>query len=361
MAEIIFTLDARDNVFLEVMQDWFNLDEESIFDNINSAFKECVSLLDKKKVQYAELKNGLVPKADKNEIAFVFDRLNIESSWYGGDIFEHIVPLLEKQNVNSVLFGDFVGNDNLKEKLQTTFFNHLKVARQFTYQNHRQFCIVYINNLSDQAVINFNNGLCKYEPYVGYFDLTYASFLKTYLSTILSRHFLKAKSTIISSHEFNEDLNVYGYPFEKYGFNCMTINTHLYDMFLSYKIEREVFPKFENDTTFSINAITKNVFNISDFEIKIEEPKLQYLLTNKADNMERAGFTKFTLQEIEAIIKSKIQNNYIYNLCFLESSQTLKFNILIETIRADKDKPMKLLSALEYKPQEKILRLITMF
>jgi len=35
--ETIFTLDARDNIFLEVMKSQFNLDENQIYTEINSA------------------------------------------------------------------------------------------------------------------------------------------------------------------------------------------------------------------------------------------------------------------------------------------------------------------------------------
>lgn len=359
MADTIFTLDGRDSIFLDAMKGWFNLDENTVHNEINGAFQECISILEEMKINYEDLKNGLIPRSGKNEIAFVFDRDKMEPS-YGFDAFSKLIPLLDKKSCNSVLFGDFIGADKLKHKLRSAFFKQIQKVREIDYQHHEQFCIIYINNLPDQSVKTINDGLSKFAPYVGYFDLTYSSFLKTYLSIVLSRHFLKSKSIIITANEVN-DINIYGYPFEENGFKCKGVDTIYYGLFLSYKIEREVFEGFESDTTFAINAITKNVFHISDFNILVEEPKLQYLLREKADNIERAGITNLTLSEVELLIQDKINNNYIYNLCFRKESQTLKFNIIIETTRTDTNKPMKLTVALEYMPNEKTLRLITMF
>ncbi len=51
----------------------------------------------------------------------------------------------------------------------------------------------------------------------------------------------------------------------------------------------------------------------------------------------------------------------IYNLSFLENFNTMKFNIIIEVPRFGPHKLMKLLLALEYKPEQRTLRLITMY
>ncbi|MEO6981371.1 MAG: hypothetical protein ABI113_23450, partial [Mucilaginibacter sp.] len=60
-------------------------------------------------------------------------------------------------------------------------------------------------------------------------------------------------------------------------------------------------------------------------------------------------------------IKSKLNSNYIFNLCFLPQHGTIKFNIMLETVQRISNKPMKLTLALEYIAKDKILRLITMF
>lgn len=361
MRGIIFTLNARDNIYLDLLKNWLFLDEEYIYDNINGAFHDCVSELEMMNLKYEDLKYALIPRTDRREVAFVFDTLQVRSSYYGKEIFSHIIPLLSKKGANSILFGDFIGRNDLGDILRTAFFNHLRPIREIEYHHHKQFCIVYINNMSDNSVFSFNQSLLKCHSYVGYLDLTYSSFMKAYLSTILTHHFLKVKSNIITSYESSEAVNVYGYPFEENGFVCNTLSTNLYSMFLSYKIEREVFPQFESDTIFSINAITKEVFSILEFELKIDNSKLQYLLRSKADNMQRAGFADLSLSGLKQVIIDRLSKNYIYNLSFVEEHKVIKFNIIIEVVRKDKGSQMKLLVALEYLPKDKILRLITMY
>lgn len=77
--------------------------------------------------------------------------------------------------------------------------------------------------------------------------------------------------------------------------------------------------------------------------------------------MEMAGFNALTTDQLSAIIKRKLKDNYIFNLSFIRNYKTMKFNILIELPRINQEKPIKLLVALEYSPHMGSLRLITMY
>lgn len=134
-----------------------------------------------------------------------------------------------------------------------------------------------------------------------------------------------------------------------------------YGLFLSYKIEREVFHGFRSDIQMSINAITGNVFNISDFNIQVDPPKFQYLLKVKTGSLKRLGSEGMSIPELESSIKSRIDSNYIYNLTYLPEFETIKFNIMIEYLRQDTGLPIRLTVALEYKAKEKLLRVITLY
>lgn len=151
------------------------------------------------------------------------------------------------------------------------------------------------------------------------------------------------------------------YPLEKNGYKCLGIDALCYGIFLSYKIEREVFSGFEKDITFSINAITQNVLSIKDFKLMIEDNKLQYLQSKKIVTLERANLHIFSSNELAEIIRKKMQDNYLYNLSYLANHKTIKFNIIIEIPRVDKKLPMKLIVVLKYIETNKELRLITMF
>lgn len=362
--ESIFTLDARDNILLEFIKSYFSMDDKQINSEINNTLQYVISILKRKGINYQELKSALVP-SEKNEIALIFDTKQIESSWYGLPVMSAVLPLFDKNSSHSVLVGDYIGKNDMIRRLHSEFFENIKTLKQINYQHHSQFYIVYINNMSNKMVETFNNRLNSFTPYVGYFDLTYSSFLKTYMSTILVRLFLKSRKIIIQGHEDDvendNDINMSGYPFNEFGYTCKSIQSMYYDLFLSYKIERQVFDGFESDTTFALNSITENVFDINNFNLHVEESKMKHLLSVKRDNFERTGIANLTTREVEKLIKDKINSNYLYNLTFNKDHGTLKFNIIIETKRTDNNNPYKLTVALEYKPFNRTLRLITMF
>jgi len=358
----IFILDARDNVLLEVVSK--DIDKTAMYKLINKTFDEMVLLLDQKGVKYRELKNALIPHHDKKEIAFVFNRLDIESGWYGNDVFTQIIPLLSKESSHSILVGDMLGFEQYKEKIKEEFLKDLIKTRDVEYKAQHQFFLVYLNNLTDEMVKNLNNGLLKYRPYVGLLDLTYNSFMKTYLSMTLANCCLKFKNTVIFGHEEDRDnsenVNMSGYQFEENGYICKSLSDTYYGLFLSYKIERQTFSN-EKDTGFSINALTDDVHHISNLDIIIEEPKIVYLLKNKRTNLKRAELLGLTAEELAKFIKSKIELNYIYNLTYLPEHDTLKFNIMIDVMVKKRNKMVKIIASLEYQPKGKTLRLITLF
>jgi hypothetical protein len=366
MDKTIFTLDGRDNVRLEVMKSYFGLSENQIHTEINDLFTQLIEILKSKKIDYEKLKSSLIPNSDKNEIVLVFDTNQIKSSWYGKKVFDQIIPLFEKESSHSILTGDFIGEDELTEILYTEFSHNLLThKKEINYISHRQFYLVFINNLSSKMVNDFQNNLKSFKPFVGYIDLNFSSYLKTYFSTILCKNFIKHKKTIICGHEDDlsndENCNMSGYSFEENGYSCKSLQSTFVELFLSYKIEREVYPGFENDTTFSINSISKNVSEIVNFKVIVDEKKLQYLIENKEGILKKSGILNINKLELENLILDRINNNYIYNMTYLNNYDTVKFNILIEFKVPDNDKIVKLNVALEYMNDEKSLRLITMY
>ena len=102
----IFTLDARDNLMLEVMRDYFQLSNLVVRREIQAMHLQLQEVLASKGIKYADLRAGLVPSADHHEAGFIFDTQCIESSWYGLPVARAILPLLEKRTTQSVLCGD---------------------------------------------------------------------------------------------------------------------------------------------------------------------------------------------------------------------------------------------------------------
>src|SRR6185295_11419010 len=93
----IFTLDARDNVLLEVTRDHFKLSTPVIRREIQGMHLVTQKVLASKGIDYSKLRAGLVPNADRHEAGFIFDSLCIESDWYGLEVIRSILPLLDKR------------------------------------------------------------------------------------------------------------------------------------------------------------------------------------------------------------------------------------------------------------------------
>ena len=321
--------------------------------------------LSKKGINYDELKTALVPSQSRREIALVFDTTSIDSTWYGYEVMKRIIPLFDKRSNHSVLEGDYLGSSGKIERLVEAFEQAVELRRDVTFEHPTQFFIVYINNLTDNMVKCFDEGLSQYDGYAGIADMTYGSAFKVYLSTMLVHSFVKHKKFILQGHEDDladeEDVNMCGYPFEDNGYVCRSITGYLMGVLLSYKIERPVYPGFEVDTEFALNAVGSTPMDLNGFEIDIKEEKLEYIKNEKSDSIERAGLQSITKEQLASLIRAKIQGSYIYNLCFDERYNVTKFNIILEFPSKGFKPATRLLAALEYKPDSRKLRLITLY
>lgn len=361
-AQPIFTLNARGNVMLEVMRDYFRLTTAVMHREIQELHLATQEVLQSKGIAYAQLKSGLVPIVDRHEAAFIFDSQCIDSSWYGLEVAKVTIPLFDKRSTQSVLCGDLIGDDQrlIFDILQES----LVLARSFTFVHGTALYCVYVNNLSDAALTTFHQALCKFQPYVGYIPTTFASRAKTYLSSILVNTYLKHGATIVMGHEDDrpneESVNLVGYPFEEYGYCVASLQSTYSDLFLGYKIERPVFPGFEVDTEMSLNAVSANVLPIDDFTVELEEAKHDYLKSEKLGKLEKAGVSDLDRIALAQLIRAKVTASYIYNLACLPDHEVIKFNVMLEIPRVDGGHPTRVLAALEYQPTRKNLRVITL-
>jgi hypothetical protein len=212
---------------------------------------------------------------------------------------------------------------------------------------------------------NIRAALSRYKGYVGWADCYSPSFLKTCFSTMLCNSFLKAKRVIIQGHEDDrentEDVNMVGYPFDKYGCTCKSLQSMYSDLFLNYKIERGVYSGFESDTLFSLNAVSSTVVPLTDCEVEVEEAKLQYLRENKTGSMKKSGLLSLAKEEVQTKIYERLAGNYIFNMVYLDEHETMKFNTVLNFMSKGAQRVTKLTASLEYKPLEKRVRLITLF
>lgn len=361
--ETIFTLNARDNIIFDVAYNKSKAHRS--YTEINNFFGMFISSLSERKVNYLDLKNCLIPRIGRKEIAFIFDTENITTN-YAVLAISQILPLLDRSGSHSFLIGDFVGEKENESNLYSLFQEYIIQVNQSHYQKNNQYFIVYVNNLPKNMVNKLTEQLKVYDYFTGYIDLTFSSKIKTYFSGILSSHFIKYKSSLIIGDPNDTNIidkleNNFYCDYDGLGFTCHVVHLMYYYIFLSYKIEREVLPEFEGDIKYALNSLSHQIVDLDECAIEIEKKKFDYIIEEKTINLERAGLINLSIEELKALIKSKIKSNYIYNLTFLENYNTLKFNILIEVPRSDSSKLMKLVISFEYKPHEKKIRLITMF
>jgi hypothetical protein len=352
-------------MFLEVTRDYFKVSPQAMFREIQALRQHTEAALALKGIKYAELKTALVPDRQRKEMALVFDRNAIPNSWYGLPVFRRLIPLFDRNSNHSVLVGDYIGDPDAQDILFEAMQQAVVLTRDVEFQHSSQFFVVYINNLTEAMMLRFHEGLVSWNAYVGYADTTYASRFKLLLSTMLANAFLKYRRVILQGHEDDrpntEDVNMCGYPFEEYGYTCRSIQAHLEGTMLSYKIERPVYPGFEVDTEFALNAISPDPQPLERFSIEVEEAKLGYLKSAKSGSLAGAGLEQVTSAELAALIRSKISASYIYNMSYDDAHHVSKFNVIVELPRAEGGETIRLLAAMEYKPDSQSLRLITLY
>ncbi len=358
----IHTIDSRDNVMLEVVRDYFKMTPDAMFREIQNMASTTISILKDKGIKYQSLRSALVPSVDKLDVGFIFDTQDIESDCYGLEVKKQLLPLLDIRLNCSVLCGDLIGKD--QELIFSILQESLVQSRDLNFVHGSALYCVYIHNLTQAGLKRINQSLSGFAPYVGYIPATFSSRAKTYLSGILTNVFLKNGKKIIMEHEPDrsneENVNMIGCPFEDYGMTVYSIQSDYFGVFLSYKIERQVFRGFESDTELSLNAISNKILQIDGFDIEIEDAKYKYLLSDKYGKLKKAGIESFGKNQLANLIRSKISASYIYDLSYSHERNDAQFNIILEIPKTGGGYPTKIVVGLEYKPAEKLLRVITM-
>lgn len=360
--ETIYTLNVRDHIMLPVIRDHFDLSNATLHCEIRRLHKETVEVLKAKGISYSGLRSGLTPSSDKNEAGFIFDSTVVESGMYGAEAMSQLLPLFDSRSTHSVLHGDLLGKN--QQLIYEILRESMVLSRSFTFKNSTLLFCIYVNNLSDSALVKLHEGLSSYAPYVGHIPATFASRAKIYLSTTLGGAFIKFGSKVIVGHEDDrtnsENFNLSPYSFASIGNNVVSIQSTNYSLFLNFKIERPVFDPSEDDASFSINAMSDAIFPLYGCNVLLEDAKHRYLKTEKLGKLTKAGLANLSRDELVVMIKSKIMSNYIYSLTYLAEHDVMKFNVMLEIPRMDGGYPTRLTAVLEYVPKERLVRVITL-
>lgn len=358
--DVIFSLESRSNVLLEVITDHYGLSDSGVFVEIQSAASHLRKLLAAKDIKYSDLKRALVPNVDRLERAFVFDWTKFDSNWYGRQVHEFMLPLLERRSSCSVLVGDWISEYQFAEIYSESFPDHVEARMLDATRPADTLYFVYLNNLTNASAARIDSALSSHAGYLGALDLTYSSVMKAFLSGMLMRIYIQHRSTIIQGHEDDRDdmenVNLIGYDFAKFGYTNRSVPFRLHGWFLSYKIERPVVSAEDSDTRFSLSAMTPTPYPIAQCVVELDERKLDYLQREKGGSLRRAELHTLAAEEVASQVRAKLASNYIYNLARATNGNALKFNIVLENPGI-----ARYLCALEYLPQERKLRVITIF
>lgn len=323
---------------------------------------EVVRALAAKNIEYADLRSALVPAMDRHEATLIFDSRLVGSNLYGPEVFNRLLPLLDARTTQSILHGDLTGVD--QRTISKILHESMVLARSFTFKHAMFLYGIYVNNLTEAALTRLHQGFGAFNAYLGFIPTTFLSRAKIYASTCMGNFLLKKGKTLIMAHEDDgpnsEDINITQYDLEQCGYKVASLQSMYFNIFLAYKIERPVFKWDEADIEISLNAISSDVRPLDEFTVLLDEAKHGYLLNEKLGKLQKAGLAKTDRIQIESIIEAKVSQSYIYNLVYLDQHDVMKFNIMLEIYRPD-GYPTRMTAALEYIPERKSLRVLTLY
>ena len=342
-----------------------NADNRAMFVRTNLFAKEFRQILEARGIQYDKLKTALIPSVKKKDIALIFDSTLIVSKSYGYYAYELVLGQLDKKSNNSFLSGDFLDGEIGQEILYEMLLEQTQNIKS-NFRHSTQYYIIYITNVSNALLNRLRSIMPKESALVDVLDLTFASRFKEYLSFILGTSFIKCGKYVIQADPDGKidspNINTVGHPFEDYGLTNISVPALPFGLFLQYKIERHLSGGDDEDREFSINAISPHVSSLDDLNVYVEKPKLEYLKNEKGGVLKKIDSLGLTENDLAALIRSKIKHNYIFNLEFDKTRHICKFNTIVEVQSATKPEfRQKVLVALDYLPQSKTLRLITLY
>jgi hypothetical protein len=117
----------------------------------------------------------------------------------------------------------------------------------------------------------------------------------------------------------------------------------------------------DDDLEIALRAMSEAVAPLTEFTVVIADDKFEkYLKTEKLGKLKKAGVADLTKAELETAIREKLRMSYLYNMEWVDepTHQLSKFNIMLEFQRQS-GHPERMVAALEYRPAERVLRLVT--
>ncbi|WP_186161079.1 hypothetical protein [Burkholderia gladioli] len=363
----IHTLNARGNLLLPIMRQYFSWSDARAFREIQRFHQDCIHILKSKKISYADLRTALTPQQAKHEAAFLFDEKRCSSQFNPGvEVADALFKLLDPKTTHSILAGEL--RDDKDELARPLLAEASVIATDLNFQ-HPCFCFVlYVNNLSEGALSKIHEGLKAHPAYLGYVPCTFSGIAKTFVSMGLANLAIKHEDMVILGHEDDRDnsenCNLHLHDYEASGFKVRSLQSMYFHTFLSYKPEQLLLEETDDDLEIAIRAMSQTVapLELGKLSVVIEDNKFEnYLRTHKLGKLSNAGLHELSRADLEEAIRQKLRSSYIYNLDWRDEAkyQASLFNIMLE-FQKEGGYPERIVASLEYKPVEQVLRLVTM-
>ena len=360
----IHTLNARGNVMLSALREHYAWTDARTFREIQHFHSDLLDILRGKGIDYASLRSALTPQSAKHEAAFLFDEHRCDNTFVPGvECSDALFKALDRKTTHSILDGEL--KDDRDEFARVLLRRSMVVAKDLNFK-HPCFCyVLYVNNLTESNIAVIDNKLRAHKAYLGYVPCTYASLAKTFVSMSLVNLVIKQGDMVILGHEDDrpntENHNLHLHDYMALGLRLKSIQTMYFSAFLSYKPEWMLMEKSDGDLEIALRAMSETVAPLSEFSVVIADDKFEkYLKTAKLGKLMKAGLAGLTKTELEAEIRAKLRMSYLYNMEWVNepTHQLSKFNIMLEFPRLD-GYPERMVVALEYRPAERVLRLVT--
>ena len=365
MSRLIYTINSRSSVYLEVIKSYFHFSDENMHMMINSLHDALLIQLHDKGLSYEMLKPALTPRKNRKELVLVCDSSKIDSDFYGDVIWNEVLKAFDLESINSIMQGDYIDNinDGSSQAWLYKIISDVIDISDVQYGYSSQLFFIYIQNVSLTFEQRLYQVLHEQDWFVGIADVSYSSRFKIFISNILTFNIIKCGDVILQStsdYSPHEDKNQFLYDFERFGFRIKNIEEELFITFLDYKIERPYFSDHDLiDQHLSLNALTPIFKQLQNCDIVIPESKMEYLRTNKRGTLHHVGSDRLLANELREIIRDRINSNYIYAMKYDDAFDTLLFNIMLEF--SNEMGHHKIVLGLKYIKEAHSIQLITMY
>jgi hypothetical protein len=349
---------------LPALREHYAWTDARTFREIQRFHSDLLHILRSKDIDYTSLRSALTPQTTKHEAAFLFDEQRCDNTFVPGvECADALFRALDRKTTHSILGGELI--DDRDDVARTLLRRSAVVAKDLNFK-HPCFCyVLYVNNLSQGNIAAIDTELRAHKAYLGYVPCTYASLAKTFVSMHLVNLVIKQADTVILGHEDDrpntENHNLHLHDYTALRLRLKSLQSMYFSVFLSYKPEWMLMEESDDDLEIALRAMSETVAPLTEFTVVIEDNKFEkYLKAEKHGKLKKAGLVDLTKAELEAAIREKLRMSYLYNLEWRDEPtyQLSKFNIMLEFTRPV-GYPERMVVALEYKPAERVLRLVS--